>query len=432
MAFENDIVAGTKLVRSAIQSPNYIAGSTGWTINRDGSAEFANVTVRGPVIITASGLVVATIGANGNISGQLGSFNDVTFLDDSGVPTSLSGLVGGSMGRGLVGFKGFVGALPAPGNGVFSNIAWFQAPCRGDRLYLVTCTNISYLSTNFSDRWVESQWSTYDTINPVPGIFANTREMVGGTVGGISYGAPVVSSFLFASGGGAQQLATRTFVFQAKGQDATLSMYNPGGWNLMCFDVGEFTGNFPAMQNGGTGAPAGQTQRTTVYVCTASQSYDGSTNPIPGVDGTNNCYMGNFSPTRTYGNERSIAIFPGATIRSDLTGATVQTAKLWFYCFAAEESAGTLSYSSSTAAAAPGTLNPGSGTYGYDDVWPVPGWNSVSMLDGGGSSMVNAIIAGANSVQLCPTLFGLAATGFRGFGYDATLRPYMEITYTKP
>jgi hypothetical protein len=51
--FANSIIGGmSKLIRAAIQSPNYVLGSLGWTINKDGSAEFNNVTVRG---IIASG-----------------------------------------------------------------------------------------------------------------------------------------------------------------------------------------------------------------------------------------------------------------------------------------------------------------------------------------------------------------------------------------
>lgn len=431
MAFENDIVAGTKLVRAAIQSPNYIAGLSGWTINRDGSAEFSNVTTRGPLIVTQNGITVATIGANGNISGQIGTLNDLIFKDDAGIPTSLTGL-SGLMGRGLVGFKGLVGTLPNPGNGVFSDIAWFRAPVRGDRLYLVTCTNISYLSSSLSDQYCESQWVVSDTLNPTPGTFAVTREMVGGTVSGVSYGAPVVSSFLFATGGGSSRLATSTFKFQAKGSNGTLSMYNPGGWNLMAFDVGSFSGPYQAMQDGGTGSPSGTTQRTSLYTTTASQSYDSSGNPIPGTDGTNNVYLGDMSPSRSFGNEQSILIFPGSTIRSDLSGATVQSAKLWLYCFICEETNGTLGYSPGSQTTPPGTLSTStSPSYGYDDDWPVPGWHSVSMLDGGASSMVNQIIAGANAVVLNRTLFGLGATGFRGFGFGTAVRPYMEITYTK-
>lgn len=45
--FKNAVVAGVKLIREAIQSPNYVTGVSGWTINKDGSAEFSNATLRG-------------------------------------------------------------------------------------------------------------------------------------------------------------------------------------------------------------------------------------------------------------------------------------------------------------------------------------------------------------------------------------------------
>lgn len=47
MTFNNPIVGGTTLIRPAIHSPDYVAGSQGWTINKDGTAEFNDVTVRG-------------------------------------------------------------------------------------------------------------------------------------------------------------------------------------------------------------------------------------------------------------------------------------------------------------------------------------------------------------------------------------------------
>ena len=38
-----------RLVRTAIKSPNYVAGTSGWSINQAGDAEFNDVTVRGEV-----------------------------------------------------------------------------------------------------------------------------------------------------------------------------------------------------------------------------------------------------------------------------------------------------------------------------------------------------------------------------------------------
>jgi hypothetical protein len=55
MPFENPITGGQgALVRPAIKSPNYAAGTTGWTVNQDGTAEFNNVTVRGTVAVRGS------------------------------------------------------------------------------------------------------------------------------------------------------------------------------------------------------------------------------------------------------------------------------------------------------------------------------------------------------------------------------------------
>lgn len=45
----NKLTAGTLQVGSYIQSQSYVAGTSGWKINSDGSAEFSNVTVRGTV-----------------------------------------------------------------------------------------------------------------------------------------------------------------------------------------------------------------------------------------------------------------------------------------------------------------------------------------------------------------------------------------------
>lgn len=51
MVFTNSILAGDTLVRDSIQSEGYVAGSNGWSINRDGTAEFNDVTSRGELIV---------------------------------------------------------------------------------------------------------------------------------------------------------------------------------------------------------------------------------------------------------------------------------------------------------------------------------------------------------------------------------------------
>ena len=50
MGFANSVIGGAAaLIRAAIKSPNFVHGSAGWQVSKDGSAEFNNVTVRGNI-----------------------------------------------------------------------------------------------------------------------------------------------------------------------------------------------------------------------------------------------------------------------------------------------------------------------------------------------------------------------------------------------
>lgn len=39
---------------AALHSPNYVPATTGWSINKDGSADFTGLTVRGQIIVESS------------------------------------------------------------------------------------------------------------------------------------------------------------------------------------------------------------------------------------------------------------------------------------------------------------------------------------------------------------------------------------------
>ena len=53
MQFSNPIVGGAgSLVRQSIHSPDYVAGVSGWTINKDGTAEFNSTAIRGDLKVT--------------------------------------------------------------------------------------------------------------------------------------------------------------------------------------------------------------------------------------------------------------------------------------------------------------------------------------------------------------------------------------------
>lgn len=56
MIFKDVLVAGSTLIREAIQSANYATGVSGWRIAQDGSAEFNNVVIRGGTTVSGTNL----------------------------------------------------------------------------------------------------------------------------------------------------------------------------------------------------------------------------------------------------------------------------------------------------------------------------------------------------------------------------------------
>lgn len=102
---DEETFAGLNLILQAMRSPNFVAGSTGWSINKDGSAEFNNITIRGST--TTQGLVLMYNGtpALGNL-----------FLSIS--PTAGTDAFGNAYvaGEGLYGANGTVTAKDTPGN----------------------------------------------------------------------------------------------------------------------------------------------------------------------------------------------------------------------------------------------------------------------------------------------------------------------------
>lgn len=101
---ENPVVGGTVLRRAAIQSPNFVTGSTGWQVKQDGSAEFNNVVIRGGQIVSGSALfysttppaankMIASVSANGGtdaygnvyIQGVFNYVNNGAFYQATGI-----------------------------------------------------------------------------------------------------------------------------------------------------------------------------------------------------------------------------------------------------------------------------------------------------------------------------------------------------------
>jgi hypothetical protein len=95
VGFERDtpVVGGNVLVREAIQSPNYVPGVSGWTINADGTYEFAaGGTFRGTVVVAGnndSSITIVTQAGQPAIQLQPGTLTGFTNYNNARQPAQL-------------------------------------------------------------------------------------------------------------------------------------------------------------------------------------------------------------------------------------------------------------------------------------------------------------------------------------------------------
>lgn len=73
MTFQNSILAGNTLIREAIQSENFVSGSTGWQIQADGSAEFNDVVIRGGTTVGGDFLAYSGVPGPGTLAFSISS-----------------------------------------------------------------------------------------------------------------------------------------------------------------------------------------------------------------------------------------------------------------------------------------------------------------------------------------------------------------------
>lgn len=410
MAFGNDVVGGITLVRPAIQSANYVPGVSGWSINRDGSAEFASGTFRGPVIVIdpVTGNVLASIGANGNISGQNVYATGDVIIGSTSVLAALT-----AAGHGLISRAAITPPLPVvPAASVFVDACWigFNVPdatrqymLRSDPLYTNNTNSIN--GELFSYRWILNQGGVNTTIYTI-GVQVDP-------------GSNTIPSFQIMLPALSAAPATLKLQYNNNSASTTYTVYTNNPFNLWIEDVG------PRLTagSGGTGAPSGSQQFTKKYTATVSDTFSGNS-PFNRENDASNMYTRTLSG-RTNGQETALWVFPGATIRSDITSATIQSARLWMYCTNSSGASGgcNISYQSNTTI--PST-RPGLGTdsANFSSSWPVPGWGSIDIS----GPLVSSIQAGKNSIYLDSAVITGSAS-FYGAG-QAGFEPYIQITYT--
>lgn len=119
MPFQNPILAGEVLVRSGMKSDGFVAGVSGWRVDRNGSAEFYNLTARGNIaansIQVPSNLAAQpgnrVFSVSSNLPSELvtaGYTSAIVWFSDDWDPTSTTPKI-----KYL-----FLGTYPSPGGGL--------------------------------------------------------------------------------------------------------------------------------------------------------------------------------------------------------------------------------------------------------------------------------------------------------------------------
>jgi hypothetical protein len=415
MAWTDPVVAGEELIRSAIRSPNYVPGQTGWSIRQDGSAEFTDVavTVSGTssglqVVRSSDGAPVGSINEDGVISGQALSIatDDIEINGEQ---------LSARFTRETSPWKvyGRSDSITRAGTGTLGifEVA-FDAPTTG--LYTIW-GKVSFYSE--SDRDL---------------IIVGVRD------GGSSKPSSTSPAILYSSGEGpVSYLGACQVIFGIVSLTAGLHrlLLTCAGYSSTVHVTGEcilsvamFDQTLPnlAISNDGSGGSSTQVQTyTTIYGSTWSGTYNGSGayESYYGVD----VHQGSYDGTAA-NNQKGMIGFPYGTIQSDLSGATVLSCKVGLYAYHWYWNSGGVGIiGTHNQTTRPATF---SGTTGriFSTGWPKPGFREVDLTVGIG----NEFKAGTSKgIVLGPGASNAVDYYGKFYGYNTTWNPYLAITYQK-
>src|SRR3954466_1365211 len=337
MAFPDPIVAGSKLVVPAIESVDFQnEGVTGWQINRDGTATFHNLNIFGDV------------GA-GNISGDIGTFNDIALPNYDSLDDTLDSISLDLSGRCI----GFFQQTDGPLSGVTgTTVQLIMLDCFMQPNCIYSVHGMCRIQPSAID--TNDQWQVLIKGNAGAGVAnpgVSSGNVMAQTVGSL-YQQGYMSTGPFDSGAIPIDTPLRlSLVVQRLAGTATLSTGpNPGGNTVAVAGTAitytyRYAGAFIYVLDHGPStnmplfagynstdvvqppvtppAPAPKTY-TKTYYGSWSRTYDGDNSTT--WDDSAYCYQGYYSSTR--GNTRSLIGFDYATIQSNLSGATINSCYL--------------------------------------------------------------------------------------------------------
>jgi hypothetical protein len=390
--FENNIInAANALIRAAMHSPNYVAGVSGWTINKDGSAEFNNLNLRGTFtgtnwIMNADGLFfyngTPALGnlnlaiTNSNASGidtygnaytpggisiiaLAGMANVLTLVDASG--NSLFGVdASGNVNAQIVNTsdvlvngvsivndiipleaQGIVARGWAPGAGwpatpigtTDTSILELDQTLLAGRSYKVTVIPADFIPTNAATQYVQSLRATTDGSTPSTSSNILQQRVIACTNAALNHMTPVTD---FIPG---QLLADTLYRFLVTARVQAGTFQYQTSLEIRVEDIGLWAAssnnnNGVAFGTGGSGGGGSKQTYTKTYVGVEFASYYGATATYgSGANGqrshNSTCYQGCSSgQINGTGDQYSFTRFNYGQIATDLGAGTINWVKL--------------------------------------------------------------------------------------------------------
>lgn len=122
----NELAANIVLVNNVIRSNNYVTGVSGWAINGDGSAEFANTAIRGTLVANSVTTPGVDILANGTLvaNSYILYGNGAIVTSDGNFSVDADGYLyanGASLQGNIVAVDGYIGSWTITPTDIFNN-----------------------------------------------------------------------------------------------------------------------------------------------------------------------------------------------------------------------------------------------------------------------------------------------------------------------
>lgn len=369
------------------------------TVLLGGAVLLTNLPVCSPNGLTAGTVLLAKVPGSYIIMGNLGSAKTIGFIDPiryASVRTDVPSPNTTMINAGTLSFLVNEGTQYAIDGCIFYNAN--------------TASDIKFAWTgppNMACKW--SAWGTQDTSLSTHLLFdtvsaygdASAQELYGW---GNSAVAHPKAWFSTGDTGGLLQ-----YRFAQNTSNATPAILQAGSW----------------MRIAELGPASGAQTYVKIYPATGSRSYDGNGNFIGSPDGDNNLYSW-YLQGRNFGNESNMWTFNAAQLRSDVAGATILSAQMFYYCFASSSVPADWAWKWSTTSTIQATFpNNGFGGLDVKNLWVVPSWNGFDIT----AQISHVLNSNANSVLGGSYNFADSSTGMRGYGTTG-YAPYLQITYS--